>query len=129
MDNVDLTRSIVWQRINSSSFSLYLPKEIRKLSVKQITETKYFDEMGEPASNGLYDLALGPIRGLQSCPTCNQIPTFCPGHLGHIELKFSLYNPVLFNILIKLLKLSCLYCSGWIVGKREVFNKTILNKI
>ena len=34
----------------------------------------------------------------------------CPGHYGHIDLSLPVYHPLLFPILIKLLRATCLSC-------------------
>ncbi|CAG8448743.1 13571_t:CDS:10 [Ambispora leptoticha] len=48
--------------IHSVAFSCYSPEEIRKLSVKRITHPEVFDNLNQPTTGGLYDLALGPFE-------------------------------------------------------------------
>ncbi|KAG2465977.1 RPA1 polymerase, partial [Polypterus senegalus] len=67
--------------------------------------------MGNPAPNGLYDLALGPADSKEICTTCTQDFHHCPGHLGHIELPLPVYNPLFFDILYLLIRGSCLNCN------------------
>lgn len=45
--------------ITSVSFGFLSAKEIKNLSVKQITSPEVFDNLGHPISGGLYDLSLG----------------------------------------------------------------------
>lgn len=54
--------------------------------------------MGNPALNGLYDLALGPPDSKEVCATCIQNFSNCPGHFGHIELPLPVYNPLFFDV-------------------------------
>lgn len=54
--------------------------------------------MGNPAVNGLYDLALGPPDSREVCATCMQNFSNCPGHFGHIELPLTVYNPLFFDV-------------------------------
>ncbi|KFO72531.1 DNA-directed RNA polymerase I subunit RPA1, partial [Cuculus canorus] len=82
----------------------------RKLSVKLITNPQYLDNVGNPAANGLYDLALGPPDSKEVCATCMQNFTNCPGHFGHIELPLTVYNPLFFDKLYLLIRGSCLNC-------------------
>ncbi|KFV62043.1 DNA-directed RNA polymerase I subunit RPA1, partial [Dryobates pubescens] len=82
----------------------------RKLSVKQITNAQYLDSVGNPAANGLYDLALGPPNSREVCATCMQSFSNCPGHFGHIELPLTVYNPLFFDKLFLLIRGSCLNC-------------------
>ncbi|XP_010147056.1 PREDICTED: DNA-directed RNA polymerase I subunit RPA1, partial [Eurypyga helias] len=81
-----------------------------KLSVKPITNPQYFDNVGNPAVNGLYDLALGPPDSREVCATCMQNFSNCPGHFGHIELPLTVYNPLFFDKLYFLIRGSCLNC-------------------
>lgn len=71
---------------------------LRKLSVKSITNPRYVDNLGNPSANGLYDLALGPADSKEVCSTCVQDFNNCSGHLGHIELPLTVYNPLLFDV-------------------------------
>ncbi|KFP68973.1 DNA-directed RNA polymerase I subunit RPA1, partial [Cariama cristata] len=82
----------------------------RKLSVKPITNPQYLDNVGNPAINGLYDLALGPPDSKEACATCMQNFSNCPGHFGHIELPLTVYNPLFFDKLYLLIRGSCLNC-------------------
>uniref|UniRef100_A0A8C5X005 DNA-directed RNA polymerase subunit n=1 Tax=Malurus cyaneus samueli TaxID=2593467 RepID=A0A8C5X005_9PASS len=86
------------------------PPPTAKLSVKPITNPQYLDNVGNPAVNGLYDLALGPPDSKEVCATCMQNFSNCPGHFGHIELPLTVYNPLFFDKLYLLIRGSCLNC-------------------
>uniref|UniRef100_A0A8C7MDG9 DNA-directed RNA polymerase subunit n=1 Tax=Oncorhynchus kisutch TaxID=8019 RepID=A0A8C7MDG9_ONCKI len=83
---------------------------IQKLSVKNITNFRFLDNVGNVAPNGLYDLSLGPADSKEVCSTCMQDFNNCPGHLGHIELPLPVYNPLFFDKLYLLIRGSCLNC-------------------
>ncbi|KAM6201574.1 LOW QUALITY PROTEIN: DNA-directed RNA polymerase I subunit RPA1 [Rhynchocyon petersi] len=104
------SKSMPWRRLQSISFGMYSAEELKKLSVKSITNPRYLDSLGNPSVNGLYDLALGPADSKEVCSTCVQDFTNCSGHLGHIELPLTVYNPLLFDKLYLLLRGSCLNC-------------------
>ncbi|NWS53194.1 RPA1 polymerase, partial [Chunga burmeisteri] len=89
---------------------LFFSFNFRKLSVKPITNPQYLDNVGNPAINGLYDLALGPPDSKEACATCMQNFSNCPGHFGHIELPLTVYNPLFFDKLYLLIRGSCLNC-------------------
>uniref|UniRef100_A0A4W3IZN1 DNA-directed RNA polymerase subunit n=1 Tax=Callorhinchus milii TaxID=7868 RepID=A0A4W3IZN1_CALMI len=93
-----------------SGISLGLSWLQGKLSVKVISNPKYLDTMGNPSLNGLYDLALGPGDSKEVCGTCAQDYNNCPGHLGHIELPLTVYNPVFFDKLYLMIRGSCFNC-------------------
>ncbi|NXJ01209.1 RPA1 polymerase, partial [Psophia crepitans] len=101
---------VPWRRLVGVSFGMYTAEEIRKLSVKPITNPQYLDNVGNPAVNGLYDLALGPPDSKEVCATCMQNFSNCPGHFGHIELPLTVYNPLFFDKLYLLIRGSCLNC-------------------
>ncbi|XP_006111690.2 DNA-directed RNA polymerase I subunit RPA1 [Pelodiscus sinensis] len=103
-------REMPWRRLAGISFGMYTAEEIRKLSVKAITNPNYLDNVGNPAVNGLYDLSLGPADAKEVCTTCMQNFNNCPGHLGHIDLPLTVYNPLFFDKLYLLIRGSCLNC-------------------
>ena len=51
----------VSREISSVSFSFYSADEIRKFSVKSITNHVLLDSLNHPTLGGLYDPALGPL--------------------------------------------------------------------
>ncbi|XP_030650182.1 DNA-directed RNA polymerase I subunit RPA1 [Chanos chanos] len=104
------TKEIPWRRLEGISFGMYSSKEIRKLSVKNITNPQLLDAVGSAAPNGLYDLSLGPSDSKEVCTTCMQDFNSCPGHFGHIELPLPVYNPLFFDKLYLLVRGSCLAC-------------------
>ncbi|KAM7000703.1 DNA-directed RNA polymerase I subunit RPA1 isoform 2-T2 [Tautogolabrus adspersus] len=103
-------KDVPWRRLEGMSFGMYSAEEIRKLSVKTITNSRFLDSVGNVAPNSLYDLALGPADSKEVCSTCCQDFNNCPGHLGHVELPLPVYNPLLFDKLYLLIRGSCLSC-------------------
>ncbi|XP_041048418.1 DNA-directed RNA polymerase I subunit RPA1 [Carcharodon carcharias] len=103
-------KEIPWRRLERISFSVYSTEEIRKLSVKAITNPYFLDNVGNPAANGLYDLALGPADSKEVCGTCAQDYNNCPGHMGHIDLPLTVYNPLFFDKLYLMIRGCCLNC-------------------
>uniref|UniRef100_A0A8C5CUM9 DNA-directed RNA polymerase subunit n=1 Tax=Gadus morhua TaxID=8049 RepID=A0A8C5CUM9_GADMO len=105
-----LRSDVPWRRLDSLSFGLYSAEEIRKLSVKAITNLVFFDNLGNVSVNGLYDLSMGPSDNKEVCATCSQNSQTCPGHFGHVDLPLPVYNPMLFDTLFLLVRGSCLRC-------------------
>ncbi|KAL7395348.1 hypothetical protein ABVT39_014959 [Epinephelus coioides] len=103
-------KDVPWRRLEGMSFGMYSAEEIRKLSVKTITNFRFLDAVGNVAPNSLYDLALGPADSKEVCSTCCQDFNNCPGHLGHVELPLPVYNPLFFDKLYLLIRGSCLSC-------------------
>ncbi|KAK7895603.1 hypothetical protein WMY93_020928 [Mugilogobius chulae] len=92
------------------SFGLYSAEEIKKLSVKLITNHRFLDNVGNVAPNSLYDLALGPIDNKEVLLDVLPGLHSCPGHFGHVELPLPVYNPLFFDKLYFLIRGSCLKC-------------------
>ncbi|KAF4318105.1 hypothetical protein BBO99_00001037 [Phytophthora kernoviae] len=109
-------QTILRHEVAEVAFGFYSDAEIRELSVKQLTSRLSFDSLNNPVVGGLYDPALGPVDFNMICPTCHQTQKECPGHLGHIELPVPVYNPVLFNVLLTLLKRKCFTCHKFRVA-------------
>ncbi|XP_068570320.1 DNA-directed RNA polymerase I subunit RPA1 isoform X2 [Cebidichthys violaceus] len=103
-------KDVPWRRLERMSFGMYSAEEIRKLSVKVITNFRLLDGVGNVAPNSLYDLALGPADSKEVCSTCCQDFNNCPGHLGHVELPLPVYNPLFFDKLYLFIRGSCLSC-------------------
>ena len=100
--------------IGDAHFSFITADTVRKLSVCQVTSGMAFNSMGQPHPGGPHDLRLGEFRyegaprGAK-CPTCN-LARDCPGHVGHIELPTTCYNPLIFLEMNKLIKAYCQSC-------------------
>ncbi|KAI8923925.1 hypothetical protein BC831DRAFT_513816 [Entophlyctis helioformis] len=97
-------------QVGAVHFSFYSASDVRKLSVKHITNPLIFDNLDHPTAGGLYDSALGPYDKGEVCTTCHLGHSLCPGHFGHIELSVPVYNPITFRLLYKLLQSTCYYC-------------------
>ncbi|WAR08032.1 RPA1-like protein [Mya arenaria] len=82
-------------------FRFYTTKDVRALSVKEITNVETFDTLNHPTVGGLYDQALGPSDEHDVCFTCNQPSLHCPGHMGHMELAMPVFNPLLFMTMLQ----------------------------
>ncbi|XP_017278620.1 DNA-directed RNA polymerase I subunit RPA1 [Kryptolebias marmoratus] len=103
-------KEVPWRRLEGMSFGMYSAEEIRKLSVKAVTNHRFLDAVGNVAPNSLYDLALGPADNKEVCSTCCQDFNNCPGHFGHVDLPLPVYNPLFFDKLFLLIRGSCLAC-------------------
>lgn len=47
---------------NSVSFTFLSSKDVRNVSVLQVTNAQLFDNLNEPTLGGLYDPVLGPTK-------------------------------------------------------------------
>lgn len=106
--------------VHRTSFHLLTPDQIRRLSVKAITQPEIFDALNHPIKGGLYDPSLGPIDKHARCATCGLGAFQCPGHFGHIELAVPVYAPLTFAQMFQLLRQTCLYCHRFRSGTLKV---------
>eukprot|EP00931_Biecheleriopsis_adriatica_P040996 TRINITY_DN23485_c0_g1_i1.p1 TRINITY_DN23485_c0_g1~~TRINITY_DN23485_c0_g1_i1.p1 ORF type:complete len:1876 (+),score=482.94 TRINITY_DN23485_c0_g1_i1:83-5710(+) len=110
----DLHASTCSREAKHVRFMYFSPEEIKAVSVAEINSTTAFDEWGVPLSGGLHGLEMGPLKDFKHssdiCQTCG-LDRDCPGHMGHIELANTLYNPFLISPLLKLLRQTCHICN------------------
>ncbi|CAM6104025.1 unnamed protein product [Calypogeia fissa] len=111
---------VVYKVIDSVDFSFYNDEEVHAMSVKQISNPVLFDNLKNPVPGGLYDLALGPLERYGNCKTCGVTAMQCPGHSGHIDLMLPVYNPLVFNIMVKIYRAICIYCHHFKMHKNRV---------
>ncbi|CAI5473489.1 unnamed protein product, partial [Closterium sp. Yama58-4] len=108
--NKSVRHEVVSRVIEGVGFGFYTADEVRAISVRRITNPLLFDGLRSPAAGGLYDPALGPVDKSDVCVTCQLGYFHCPGHFGHLELALPVYHPLLFSLLVKLLRCVCLRC-------------------
>jgi len=113
-------KAVLGHEITRVSFSFYTTEEIRRLSVKQITNPVLLDTLNHPNKGGLYDPALGPMDRNSLCATCSLPHHACPGHTGHIELAVPVYNPVLFPSMYQILRATCFCCHKFKLASHRV---------
>lgn len=88
--------------VRNFSYNFYTPDEIRSLSVLEITSNATFDEItNRGVDGGLHDMALGPCSEKDVCAHCGLGFLHCPGHIGHIEFSKPVYNPLLFDLVVR----------------------------
>jgi len=115
---VELARVRPGQRVvDKMRFGLYTSEEVKRLSVKRISNPVIMDPLNNPVKDGLYDDALGPLDrrsgtkdSRATCSTCRLTFRECPGHCGHVELCVPVYNPMTFATVFRLLRCTCLNC-------------------
>ena len=109
---------------DSLKFGLYAGAEVQSLSTVHVTNPVAFNQLGHPLEGGLYDLRMGPYsdRDGMTCTTCHLTTEHCPGHLGHINLPLPVVNSLFYNVILRLLKITCLHCHRF---KMPEFQKTL----
>ena len=52
------------------------------------------------------------------CSTCGHRGLECSGHPGHIELIVPVYNPLIIDVLLKILRMTCFHCHRLRIRER-----------
>ena len=96
--------------MSSINFLSLSSEEVKRLSVKRLTNPTTFDDLLHPNNGGLYDQSLGPTEAHELCLTCGLNYIHCPGHFGHITLPLPVFHPIFFSDFYQILQSSCLSC-------------------
>jgi DNA-directed RNA polymerase I subunit RPA1 len=111
MVTADPKNAIIRKQVNSITFGFYTDEDVRARAVVEVTSPQAFDAMGTPLPRGLYDHKFGPFDKFgPPCVTCACSYSTCPGHAGVVELCVPVYHPILFPLVVKLLRAKCLAC-------------------
>lgn len=69
----------------------------------------------KPMPGGIVDLHMGTSTYESLCMTCYNPKVVCPGHFGHISLKYPVKSPLFREELLKWLKITCRTCGALLV--------------
>ncbi|MDP7982283.1 MAG: DNA-directed RNA polymerase subunit A' [Conexivisphaerales archaeon] len=106
--------------VRAIKFGVFLPTEIRKYSVVEITIPETYDEDGLPIPGGLMDNRLGVLEPGQVCGTCGNPAPECPGHFGHIELAEPVVHASFADDIKQLLTVTCRSCGRLLIPEAEI---------
>ena len=91
-------------------FHVFSEEEIESLSVCEVSSSHLYDA-GLPHPGSVLDPRMGTTDKRISCSTCLHSTKDCPGHTGHINLARELYHPLFVDVVLKLLRIVCFFCS------------------
>lgn len=69
----DILYTNITNEIDHTEFTFYNSDEIRKISVKEITNPMTYNSVKQPIEGGLYDKKMGSSKSGDLCPTCNKL--------------------------------------------------------
>ena len=96
--------------IKNIKFGLMSSDEIIKNSVCNLDNHKL------TGIGSVYDPRMGTIENNIPCAFCDKIKT-CPGHFGHIQLKYPIIHPLCWKFILSYLKYFCYKCSIPLISK------------
>jgi DNA-directed RNA polymerase subunit A' len=99
------------KKIDSISFGLFSPSEIKKISVTKIITPELYDREGYPVDGGLMDIRMGVIDPGLRCKTCGQKLRECTGHFGFMDLARPVLHINYIDVIINLLRVTCKDCG------------------
>ena len=106
--------------ISGIQFGILSPEEILKRSVVSINEPTLYDSSGEPKLSGLFDPRMGILEHGKICPTDGLNNKECPGYFGHIDLARPVFYIQYLNVVIKILRCTCIKCSKLLISKDKI---------
>jgi DNA-directed RNA polymerase beta' subunit len=103
------------REIEQITFGIYSPEEILAMSVCKIDNPK------KSGTGSVYDPRMGTTDSSQTCMTCKQNATDCPGHFGHIELSEPIVHPLFYKRVAAFLNCFCTKCHRLLITKEQIY--------
>ena len=111
---VSLLETVPSLRVTDIQFGLLNPEIVKRQSVVHVTKTTLYVRQ-LPSFGGLNDLRMGTSDRRLPCGTCKNDVLSCVGHFGHIELAAPMYHVSMINIVVKILRCVCFFCSRLLI--------------
>jgi DNA-directed RNA polymerase II subunit RPB1 len=87
--------------------------DIRVGSAALVTNNKVINnDTKMPEEGGIYDIRMGTGSYENPCGTCFRNKTTCPGHHGHLDLNYPVYNVIFKKEILRWLKIVCINCGN-----------------
>ncbi len=110
----------VYKQVNSISFGLFSPKDIKKMAAVKIVTPELYDKEGYPVDGGLMDIRLGVIDPGLRCKTCGGKLKECQGHFGYIELARPVVHVNYVKPILSCLRGTCKECGRILLAKERI---------
>uniref|UniRef100_A0A6C0L177 DNA-directed RNA polymerase II subunit RPB1 n=1 Tax=viral metagenome TaxID=1070528 RepID=A0A6C0L177_9ZZZZ len=127
MNTEELLREPESNNVVGVQFSILGPDEIRDRSVVEVVKHETYDK-DNAIIKGLFDPRMGTTDMSKLCATCGQNNINCPGHFGHTELARPVYHYQFIQIILKILKCTCLQCSKLLINKDSPKIKNLMKR-
>lgn len=101
--------------IESITFGILSPEEIKAMAVCQVDNTKL------SGPNSVYDERMGNLaETYENCVSCGLNSRMCPGHFGYIELDEHIIHPLYIKMVSVFLKCFCKHCYRLIIHPDQI---------
>jgi DNA-directed RNA polymerase subunit A' len=108
------------KKIDSISFGLFSPQEIKKIAISKVITPELYDREGYPVDGGLMDIRMGVIDPGLRCKTCSQKLKECPGHFGFMDLARPVVHINYIDRIVDLLRISCKDCGRFLLNDEKI---------
>ena len=112
--------------VKSIKFFVLGDEENKQDSCVEVNNKDLFRQ-GIPIQNGVYDPHMGTTEYEWDCQTCFNDKIKCPGHFGHINLRYPVQSHLFKDEIVQWLKIICFKCGELLLGKVKL--KTTSNKL
>jgi DNA-directed RNA polymerase subunit A' len=110
----------VTKKLDSVTFELLSPTEIKKIATAKIVTPELYDKEGYPVDGGLMDIRMGVIDPGLRCKTCGGKLKECIGHFGFIELARPVYHIKYIDHILTFLRTTCRECGRLLASKDKI---------
>ena len=108
--------------IDHVQFGLFSREEVEALSEVEVTETAMY-ERNIPRDAAVNDLRMGTVDRRFCCNTCQKDVMTCVGHTGHLKLVLPVYHVGYIDMVLKVLRSVCFFCSALLVTDQGLASK------
>lgn len=115
---VKTTQPLGRELLSHIEFGVFSPDEIKRFAVVNVTEPSMY-AANLPVANGTADHRMGSVDRRLACGTCKQSISNCPGHAGMILLNYPVVHPSYTDVILKLLKSVCFFCSELLLSDSD----------
>jgi len=105
--------------ISHVEFGVFSPEEVKRFAVVNVTEPATYSS-SLPVANGTADHRMGSVDRRLACGTCKHGVNQCPGHAGMIGLNYPVVHPSFLEVILKLLKTVCFFCSEVLLTEAQI---------
>lgn len=105
--------------VSHIEFGVFAPEEVKRFAVVNVTEPATYSA-SLPVANGTADHRMGSVDRRLACGTCKSNVNHCPGHAGMINLNYPVVHPSFLEVILKLLKTVCFFCSELLLSEAQI---------
>ena len=103
--------------VNNLHFYVLGDRENFNNSYTEVNNKESIRQSQIPVAGGIYDPHMGTTENNWRCHTCLNKKLHCPGHEGHINLKYPVQNPIFKEEILQWLKIICFSCGKLYIDK------------